>query len=1151
MRIGQKILAVLPIGAALVLGGVASSALAQVVTTTVDWTAGSCPNQMYQMVGGTPQILTVINPRTMKWDTYANAPTGYNGYAYVPSLGKAYATRGASQTVGDVWIGLVDDTGNVVDLTTPRTFTTVAPDSGAAATGGYDEVNDFFWSARAVAPNVLHVFDQKAPPSATNPQTVTFAMTGGADSPSSSAKTYPQIANPAIAGDVTGADGAAQFTDVVVVGNKVYAVAMNSLFIYEFAMSGRTITPVSTKRIRLDTIVGNSFPYVGTFGAVWTALSPQGKPVIYASLNTNNFTNGTAGVYQAWATTPSTPNPNPANTVYPAGSLFRIENIDTAAPVAGLETFKSNVAQGGDGYNCSKANALWLLEVADDVNYTPINTPVSGSWIANDNLYAAKLTVPPPNSATTKGGTITVKADGTYDYTPATGFTGTDTFVYEVCDNFAGGGTECRTATITIYVAGPAGVGQDDSGKTPLNTPITLNVLANDVFPKPANPVITTTPPANGSVVVNAGGNITYTPTTGFTGVDTYTYTTTDSNGTPHTQTVTVVVGPLGAVPDRYTTSAGTPFTTTAVSTSPATSTALTDLSAPAANDVYPQGATFAITTPVPGGQGVVTGFDPATSTFTYDPQGFTGTTTFTYQVCQPAPATPVCSPATVTIVVPGAVDDSYATQPNTPVSGAVAGNDATNVDPKGFVQTGPLSNPAAGAVVFNPDGTFVFTPTTGFSGTVTFPYKACLPRPDDTSCADALVTIVVPSATNDAYTTPSNTPVGGNVGTNDGMPTGSTFVTTGPLSNPAAGTFTLNPDGTFSFVPAPGYPGGTVTVPYQACLPSPNQATCAPAVVSITVAPPVAGAPKGVDDSSTTPMNTPVIIPILSNDTGNGLSVVSVTQPAQGTVVINNGTVTYTPPAGWSGTTTFTYTAKDQNGATYTNTVTVVVSPITAVNDSYVALPGATLTGNPAGNDTYPASSTFAATGPLSNPAAGTLGAMDPATGSFSFTPAAGFSGTVTFPYQVCQPGGAACANAVVTIVVPGAKDDSYTTPVNTTLNANVGTNDPVPAGSTFTSTGVLSNPAAGQLSFNADGSFSFVPAKDFVGTVSFPYTACLPAPNSAVCANATATINIGATAAAVPVNSPWALAGLVAAMLGWMAVAAQRRKMRITPQR
>ncbi|MDH3673518.1 MAG: Ig-like domain-containing protein, partial [Gammaproteobacteria bacterium] len=73
---------------------------------------------------------------------------------------------------------------------------------------------------------------------------------------------------------------------------------------------------------------------------------------------------------------------------------------------------------------------------------------------------------------------------------------------------------------------------------------------------------------------------------------------------------------------------------------------------------------------------------------------------------------------------------------------------------------------------------------------------------------------------------------------------------------------------------------------------------------------------PVAVDDTASTPFETPVTIPVLVNDIDddgpNALTVDSVTQGANGGVVNNGGDVTYTPALGFSGTDTFTYTATD-----------------------------------------------------------------------------------------------------------------------------------------------------------------------------------------------------------------------------------------------
>ncbi|MCP4967152.1 MAG: tandem-95 repeat protein, partial [bacterium] len=91
---------------------------------------------------------------------------------------------------------------------------------------------------------------------------------------------------------------------------------------------------------------------------------------------------------------------------------------------------------------------------------------------------------------------------------------------------------------------------------------------------------------------------------------------------------------------------------------------------------------------------------------------------------------------------------------------------------------------------------------------------------------------------------------------------------------------------------------------------------------------------PAAVDDSDSTPQDTAVVIDVLANDTDpetDPLTVDSVTQGSNGSVVNNSTDVTYTPNASWTGIDAFTYTASDGNGGFDTATVTVTVNPALA----------------------------------------------------------------------------------------------------------------------------------------------------------------------------------------------------------------------------
>ena len=81
---------------------------------------------------------------------------------------------------------------------------------------------------------------------------------------------------------------------------------------------------------------------------------------------------------------------------------------------------------------------------------------------------------------------------------------------------------------------------------------------------------------------------------------------------------------------------------------------------------------------------------------------------------------------------------------------------------------------------------------------------------------------------------------------------------------------------------------------------------------------------------TATTPAGVPVVIPVPGTGTAGDLTVIAVTQGAEGTVVINPGgaSLTYTPRFGFVGTDRFTYTIANRQGRSAIGTVTVRVVP-------------------------------------------------------------------------------------------------------------------------------------------------------------------------------------------------------------------------------
>lgn len=131
-------------------------------------------------------------------------------------------------------------------------------------------------------------------------------------------------------------------------------------------------------------------------------------------------------------------------------------------------------------------------------------------------------------------GSASVNADNTVTYTPAPGYTGNDSFTYMAND----GSLNSNIATVNVTISprtNAAPVAVDDRVTTALNTPITINVLANDSDSDgtlvPSSVTVTTQPLRGGTATVNPDGTINFTPRLNFLGTDGFAYTVMDNQG--------------------------------------------------------------------------------------------------------------------------------------------------------------------------------------------------------------------------------------------------------------------------------------------------------------------------------------------------------------------------------------------------------------------------------------------------------------------------------------------------------------------------------------------------------------------------------------------------------------------------------------------
>ena len=138
-------------------------------------------------------------------------------------------------------------------------------------------------------------------------------------------------------------------------------------------------------------------------------------------------------------------------------------------------------------------------------------------------------------------GTLASAANGSFSYTPSSGFSGVDSFTYRAVTSV--GNSNLATVTITVTSL-PTAV--DDSYTTSFNTPLNVpapGVLGNDSSNGGgAMTALLVSDVAHGTLGLISDGGFSYTPNTGFSGVDTFTYRSVTSAGQSNVATVTITV---------------------------------------------------------------------------------------------------------------------------------------------------------------------------------------------------------------------------------------------------------------------------------------------------------------------------------------------------------------------------------------------------------------------------------------------------------------------------------------------------------------------------------------------------------------------------------------------------------------------------------
>ncbi len=256
--------------------------------------------------------------------------------------------------------------------------------------------------------------------------------------------------------------------------------------------------------------------------------------------------------------------------------------------------------------------------------------------------------------------------------------------------------------------------------------------------------------------------------------------------------------------------------------------------------------------------------------------------------------------------------------------------------------------------------------------------------------------------------------------------------VSSTPISPPANGSVTLNPDGTFSYTPNQNFNGGD-TFEYEVCDDGFPMA-CNTEMVYITVTP-VNDEPTPVDDTGVVQEDASISGNLKNNDTdpdGDNFVLTStpITQPANGSLfILSSGFYAYTPNPDFNGTDSFEYEICDDGNPVLCAiaTVNITINPVndapTAVADALYTTTDSILIANVLTNDSDIDGDMLSAnTTIVSNPVNGTVSIQ--ANGDITYQSNSGYSGIDAFDYEVCDPSGLCSTTTVTVIIEPGCID-------------------------------------------------------------------------------------------------------------------------------